>query len=205
MRTVPDRPTHSPWQGWRLLGLLSLGLLLLAGAVLAQSPDVEGVRRVIRVTARLSFVLFLLAFTASAAAQRWPGPATGWLLRNRRYLGLGFVMSHAIHLAAIVAFASMDAAAFQGATSRGQFITSGLGYVAIIAMAGTSFDAAVRWLGPSAWRRLHWLAGHYIWLGFLVGFGKRVPLSPFYLLPVAVLLLALALRLVRRRRALSLA
>ena len=90
-------------QGWPLLGTLTAGLLLMAAAVLMLGPDAEGVRQLIRVTARSSCVLFLLAFTASVAARRWPGSLTRWQLANRRQIGLGFAVSHTIHAAAIAA------------------------------------------------------------------------------------------------------
>ena len=195
MRTPNPSPTRGFLQGWRLLGLLSLGLLLLAAALLAVEPDVEGVRRLIRVTARSSVLLFLLAFTASAAARHWPGPWSSWQLRNRRYLGLAFAVSHAIHLAAIVAFAKLDPTGFQGATSLGNFISGGLGYLFIAALSFTSFNAAVAWLGPKLWGRLHLVGVYYIWISFVVTFGKRIPLSPGYAAPVALLLFALAFRL----------
>jgi len=191
--TVPS--PKSALQGWRLLGLLSLGLLALAGLVLALQPDVAGVRMVIRLTARTSLVLFLLALTASAAARLWPGPWTRWQLRNRRYLGLGFAASHAIHLAAIVAFANLDPAGFHGASGMGNIITGGLAYLFIAAMSATSFDAAAAWLGPKAWGWLHRAGIHYLWLSFLFSFGRRIPMSPGYVLPVVLLLLAMGLRL----------
>ena len=99
-------------QGWPLLGTLTAALLLMALAVLVLGSDAEGFRQLIRVTARSSFVLFLLAFTASAAARRWPGTITRWQLANRRQIGLGFAVSHAIHAAAIAGFAWIDPLGF---------------------------------------------------------------------------------------------
>jgi DMSO/TMAO reductase YedYZ heme-binding membrane subunit len=199
--SVPN--SKSALQGWRLLSLLSLGLLALTGVVLALQPDVAGVRLVIRLTARTSLALFLLAFTAGAAARQWPGPWTHWQLRNRRYLGLGFAASHTIHLAAIAAFASLDPAAFHGASSMGNFITGGLAYLFIAAMSATSFDAAVAWLGPKTWGWLHRAGVHYLWLSFLFSFGRRIPMSPGYALPVVLLLLAMGLRLWPRRNSVA--
>jgi DMSO/TMAO reductase YedYZ heme-binding membrane subunit len=187
------------WQGWQLLALLSAALLLMAAALLMLDPDVDGVRRLIRYTARSSLVLFLLAFTASAAARQVPGAWTRWQLRNRRYLGLGFAVSHAIHLAAIVAFARLDPTGFHGATNPGTLVSGGLAYLFIAAMSVTSFDAAVAWMGAARWKRLHLIGLYYIWISFVITFGKRIPISAGYALPVLVLLLALAVRLWPRR------
>jgi len=191
-------------QGWPLLGTLTAVLVLLAAAVLAVGTDAEGFRQLIRVTARSSFVLFLLAFTASAAARRWPNSLTRWQLTNRRQIGLGFAVSHAIHAAAIAGFARLDPSGFHAATSPGNFISGGLAYVFIVLMAATSVDGAVRWLGARRWRVLHLSGLYFLWISFLITFGKRIPISAGYVLPVAVLLAALALRFWPQRRALQL-
>src|SRR5258708_29830044 len=53
--------------GWRLTGLLSLLLIAMALYFLGVDGwDTEGIRLVIRATARTSLGLFVLAFTASA-------------------------------------------------------------------------------------------------------------------------------------------
>ena len=191
-------------RGWPLLGTLAPGLLLVAAAVLVLAPDAEGCRQLIRLTARSSFVLFLLAFTASAAACRWPGGFAHWQLANRRQIGLGFAVSHTIHAAAIAGFAWTDPVGFDAATSAGNFVTGGLAYLFIVLMAATSFDGAVRWLGAKRWRLLHLAGLYFLWISFLITFGKRIPISGGYVLPVAVLLSALALRLWPRRRGLRL-
>lgn len=191
-------------QGWPLLVTLTFGLLLMAAVVLVPVPDVQGLRQLIRVTARSSLVLYLLAFTASAAVRRWPGRLTRWQLANRRQIGLGFAVSHAIHAAAIAGFAWIDPVGFRAATGPGNFVTGGLAYVFIVLMAATSFDGAVRWLGARRWRLLHLAGQYFLWVSFLITFGKRIPMSSGYVLPVAVLLAALALRLWPQRRGLEL-
>ena len=191
-------------KGWPLLGTMAAGLLLMAAVVLILGPDAHDFRPLIRATARSSLVLFLLAFTASAFARRWPGEFTHWQLANRRQIGLGFAVSHTIHAAAIAGFAWADPSAFQAATSPGNFVSGGLAYLFIVLMAATSFDGAVRWLGARHWRLLHLAGLYFLWASFLITFGKRIPMSGGYVLPVAILLMALALRLwpqVRRQRA----
>src|SRR6201999_4612294 len=84
--------------------------------------EVDGVRAVIRFTARSSLMLFCLAFSAGALARLWPNAWTRWQRRNRRYLGVSFAASHAIHAVAIIAFAKMDPAGFVEATSPASYI-----------------------------------------------------------------------------------
>jgi methionine sulfoxide reductase heme-binding subunit len=176
--------------GWRLTGVLSL--LLAAMALYLLSVDgwqADGIRLVIRATARTSLVLFVLAFTASAMVELLPSEATRWQRRNRRYLGVSFAVSHFIHLAAIVSLALVDRVLFWKLTNLGTIVLAGAAYLFIAAMAATSFDRTAAWLGPRKWRLLHLVGGWYIWISFAVAIGKRVPLDRFYW-PMAALIFA---------------
>ena len=188
-------------QGWPLLGLLSLLLLVMSAVCLAADAyDVAGVRAVIRATARTSLVLFALAFGAQAMLTLWPSVLTRWQRRNRRQLGLAFAVSHTIHAAAILAFARMDPQGFHEHAMPGTLVSGGIAYAFIVAMAATSFDRTAAWVGPAAWRMLHWLGDYYLWVSFIVTNGKRIGQSPLYALPVVLMLVLLALRIAARRR-----
>src|SRR5262245_51654671 len=99
-----DKRSKEAWEGWSIVGAVAVALILLVTieAMLA-GPPVEAVRGIIRATARSSFALFSLAFTASAVCYFWPNAWTRWQLRNRRYLGVSFALSHFVHLLAILA------------------------------------------------------------------------------------------------------
>ncbi|MBR0819756.1 hypothetical protein [Bradyrhizobium liaoningense] len=195
------------FEGWRLLAILSLSLIALSLWITSMRQfEVEGVRMVIRFTARSSLLLFCLAFSAAALARLRPNAWTRWQRRNRRYLGLSFATSHAVHAVAIVAFAKMDPANFAEATSAASYIFGGIGYAFIIALSATSFERTAALLGPRAWRVLHLTGGYYLWFQFMVSFGKRVPAMPLYAAFLIPLLAVMALRLIAipahpRRRA----
>ncbi|MET4210334.1 hypothetical protein [Bradyrhizobium sp. LA2.1] len=185
------------FEGWRLLAVLTLSLIALSLWIASMRQfEVEGVRMVIRFTARSSLLLFCLAFSAAALARLWPNAWTRWQRRNRRYLGLSFAASHAIHAVAIVAFARMDPAGFAEATSAASYIFGGIGYAFIIAMSATSFDRTAALLGPQAWRVLHLVGGYYLWFQFMVSFGKRVQAMPLYGAFLIPLFAVMALRLI---------
>ena len=186
---------QSWFEGWRLLAVLTLSLIALS-LWIASMRQVEGVRMVIRFTARSSLLLFCLAFGAAALARLWPNAWTRWQRRNRRYLGLSFAASHAIHAIAIVAFARMDPAGFAEATSPASYIFGGIGYAMIIAMSATSLDRTAALIGPRAFRVLHLVGGYYLWFQFMVSFGKRVPAMPLYAAFLLPLLVVMALRLI---------
>lgn len=190
--------TRRNWfEGWRLFGLLTLTLIGLSIWIAAMRQfEVEGVRMVIRFTARTSLLLFCLAFSAAALARLWPSAWTHWQRRNRRYLGVTFAASHAIHAVAITAFAMLDPAGFAAATSIVSYIFGGIGYLVVIALTATSFDRTAALLGARAWRRLHLIGGYYLLLQFMVSFGKRIPEMPLYALFLVPLAAVFALRMI---------
>ena len=187
MVPIALRYFSSPWP-------MTLGFLFVIGW------DTDGYRMVIRATARTSLVLFLAAFAASAAVKLWPGALTRWLRRNRRQLGLGFAMSHFIHALAIIALWKTDPGVFWVLTNPKSIVTGGTAYLFIALLAATSFDRMVKTLGLKAWARLHWWGVWIVALSFIFTNGKRIPLSGWYALPVALVVAVIVLRVVAGRK-----
>jgi sulfoxide reductase heme-binding subunit YedZ len=155
-------------------------------------------------TARLAFPIFAVAFTASALCMLLPSPATRWLVRNRRHLGLAFAFVHFIHLGALVALNAERDTVPDTVTLVG----GGLAYLFVLAMALTSSDAAQRLLRGN-WRRLHVIGGWWIWVVFTQSYAGRVvggaePWNVYVLLTAVAVAIPL-LRFVawRKRRALE--
>jgi sulfoxide reductase heme-binding subunit YedZ len=182
---------------WRLFAVLVMTLIALSVWIAAMRGfEVDGVRMVIRFTARTSLLFFCLAFSAGALALLWPNAWTRWQRRNRRYLGVTFAASHGLHAIAIACFAAMSPQLFMQATSAASFIFGGVGYAFIIAMTATSFDRTAAMIGPRAWHILHLAGGYYLWFQFVVAFGKRIPDMPLYSLFLIPLVAVMALRLI---------
>ena len=185
------------FEGWRLFAVLALTLVALSLWISGMRQfEVDGVRMVIRFTARTSLLFFCLAFGAAALARLWPNAWTRWLRRNRRYLGVTFAASHAIHAIAIGCFAVMDPTGYAAATNIASYIFGGIGYAFIIAMAATSFDRTAQAIGARGWRLLHLTGGYYLLFQFTVSFGKRIPEMPLYALFLLPLLAVFALRMI---------
>ncbi|AZO77616.1 MULTISPECIES: hypothetical protein [unclassified Bosea (in: a-proteobacteria)] len=183
-------------EGWPLLGTLAAILMIATLAAFASAGGSDGIRMAIRLTARTSLALFLLAFTASALFRACPNAWTRWQLRNRRQLGLGFAVSHLLHAIAIIALAVTDPKLFAELGGSSMLVAGGSTYLVILAMAATSFDRTAALIGRVAWRRLHLFGAWYIWLSFMVTFGKRAQLDMAYWPFIAALLSAAALRLI---------
>jgi sulfoxide reductase heme-binding subunit YedZ len=190
-------------EGWPIVGWAAIAVGTMAALLLAlYGGGEEGVRIMLRATARTSLLLFTAAFVASAAAGLWPVPLTRWMLRNRRYIGVSFAVSHFVHLLAIIA--AVRIAGFRLAPA---VIVLGSGaYVFVAAMAATSFDRSAAWLGARRWNRLHTVGVYYIWLVFAISYVPRAIFDSAAYAPLALLVLgSLGLRLWARRtpRALS--
>ena len=190
-------PRQNWFEGWRLFAVLTLVLIALCIWIASMRQfEVEGVRMVVRFTARTSLMFFCLAFSAAALARLWPNGWTRWQRRNRRYLGVTFAASHGLHAIAIVLFAEMAPADFAAATSAASYIFGSIGYAFIILMTATSFDRTASMIGPRAWRILHLTGGYYLWFQFMVSFGKRIPDMPPYVLFLIPLVAVFTLRMI---------
>lgn len=187
-------------KGWRLTIAVSLGLLALTALQLvAWGPAEEGIRVVVRSSARSSLLLFALAFSASSLRTLWRKPATKWLLANRRYLGVSYAFSHGIHAVALLALADVSPE-FAGSVDAFTLVGGGLAYAFTAAMAATSSNAAIRALGRSHWRRLHVVGSWYIWIVFAQSYLPRAAMDPQYLVAGVIVIALPVLRFSARAR-----
>ena len=193
------RPAFSP----PIAVATAAGLALAIGtaAFLAHGGwTYEGAAAAARLTARDSFLWFVVAWSASAMARLRPG---GWrtaLLRRRRSIGLGFAASHTVHLGALL----IAILVFGHGTRLVTLVGGGIGYLFVFAMAITSNDASVRRLGPRRWRLLHATGGYVIAGIFAFSYLGRFPTNPALAVPTLALIgLAALLRVLAwaRRRA----
>jgi DMSO/TMAO reductase YedYZ heme-binding membrane subunit len=182
-------------EGPRIVLIASIAVALLAAIAVVTGDLGAG----IRVTARTSLFFFTLTFSASSLVALRPEPASKWLLRNRRWLGLSFAASHLGHALLIVALGLTGTLDVAATTAIG----GGAGYLFLAAMAATSTDGAVRWLGRRRWRALH-LAGMYLcWLIFTATYAGATVEDPRHAPALALCVLGLGLRVAawaRRRK-----
>lgn len=185
--------------GWPIVGWSALIVGgMCAGVMTAAGGGEAGVRAAIRLSAKTSLVLFTAAFIASSVRILWPNELTRWMLANRRYLGVSFAASHAIHLLAILALFGVAA---DFSINTGTLIAGGLAYVFLAAMTATSFDRTAAWLGPRRWRLLHKTGMYYCWFIFFISYLPRMLVESIWYLPfVNILLGAIVLRAAARRR-----
>ena len=187
--------TGTKLQEWNIVVLSAVAIGVMVAAMwLVHGINEQSMRIAIRATARTSCILFVCAFVASALHRIWKTEFTTWLLKNRRYLGISFAVSHAYHAIALSSLWIVTA----GNTPTFDFLGT-LGYIFLIAMTVTSFQRPAALIGQLNWKILHTVGMHYFWLGFTLEFAVRIPKSiPIYLPLVTLLFLAMMLRLLAR-------
>lgn len=180
---MPRRLLEGPiLLAWTALGLAT-GVALVW---LAHGAGEDGVRRVARLTATSSLLLFVAAFAASGAHRLARRPLTAWALRNRRWVGLSMALSHAVHLAAIAQLAARWPAA-GAAIPLAVRVAGSLGVVALAALVATSNDRAVARLGRARWRRLQRGACWVLWGVFALSYVPGATTHPGHALAVGLL------------------
>lgn len=193
--------------GPRLLALISLAVAAMCGAIVAAlGPGPEAAHAVVRWTARTSFVLFALVYVARPALSLWPSPVTKAILARRKWIGLGFAVSHFAHLVGIVAIAWPDPAAFVR-SQEPTILVAVATFVALFAMAVTSAEAVRRRMSRRAWTVLHKTGIHLAWVPFATTYVLAAIGAPGYIAPAAVVIAIGVVRAAawirRRRRAAS--
>jgi methionine sulfoxide reductase heme-binding subunit len=152
--------------------------------------DEMTIRVAIRTTARISFVLFLGAFLGNALYAFVPTAATRWLKANKDGVTLGFVASHTVHLAFILALVAAIGRehVFKGWIMVVAFPT---GFLFIYALAAGILFRRLRFCSP----RFEALAHCYLMALFVVSFTQHAITRPLFYTPfILVALISIGAR-----------
>ena len=169
--------------GPRLLFVIAMAIATMCAALMFATHDPH---YVIRWTARTSLLLFALAYVARPAVVLWPSPLTKRLLRERKWTGDGFAVSHLAHLFAIIAAAVADWDAFLAARDVTTLLALAA-FAVIFAMAITSIDRIRKAMSKRSWNALHRTGMHLVWIVFVGSYAGRLTTSVVG--PVAMALL----------------
>lgn len=192
---------------WGLIAAGTSTTVALAAAVFTVAgTDSDGTELALRMTARLSFVWFMLAFVAAPLHRLWPSRLSAWLMRRRRALGVTFGLSMAVHVVCIQRLFALYAPVPPPMVTTADFVIGIPGLILVGLLTLTSLDALKRRLRPTAWRRLHvtgiWVVWAIFFLCLVDSVGRKStdhPILAYYSF-IAVLLLALGLRALAARR-----
>ena len=179
--------TSSGIWGWDIVKLILVGSVMFFGWILfAYGFTEDGTREAIRWTARISVVLFSLAFAASGIHRLIQNSLSFWLLMNRKYLGISFAIIHLIHLFYLVVLQCNFHPVFEKAKTI-SLIGGGMAYFFLILMLLTSFERFSKFLTKRQWKILHTVGGYWILYIFLRSYWKRA-LTEYEYYPLAIML-----------------
>lgn len=176
---------------WLIAVAAGGALAICATAALIPGTLKEQLGLATRLTARWAALWFLVAFTARPLFEMVGG---SWheVLRQRRYIGLGFASIHTIHGICFVWLIAATDVSRPAIT----WIVGGTGYLLMWAMAATSSDAAMRALGRN-WKRLHTLGMWWLWSVFTYSYSGRAFRDETMTLGVTMTTLFVAAALIR--------
>ena len=167
----------------------------------------DGVELALRVTARVSFVYFVLAFVASPLHALRPGTASRLLVRYRSALGVTFGLSMSMHVALILRMFVLYAPSRPPMVTLADFLIGIPGLVFVALMTATSAATLKRRLGPVRWSQLHRTGLFFVWSIFFLclvdSVSRKQTRHPVleYDVFIAILVAAMLLRIAARRRA----
>ena len=155
---------------WMAGGFVAAAILA-ASVLAAAGTDAHGTSAALRVTARLSFIIFCPAYIGGSLAELF-GPRFLPVKRRGRVLGLAFAAAQLVHLSLVGWLCWIGAA-----PGAGVFVIFGAAALCTYLLALGSIGAVQRALGATGWRVLRFVGMNYIALAFLKDF-LRMPRPP---------------------------
>jgi hypothetical protein len=129
------------------------------------------IRLALRITARISFLLFSASFTANALSMLWPTALTNWVRLNRDRFLIAFAVSHTLHLAAIISLIAVLGRPRNSTLAGGGFVFLLIYGQAAAAIARSLGRKQLAFWGASGFETFSVYA---IWLVFALGFIPRM-------------------------------
>ena len=131
------------------------------------------VRMLIRWSAKISAVLFSIAFSASSTHSLLKSSFTGGILKWRPHIGLLFGVSHTFHLLFLIWLQASFHPVFELAKTT-SILGGSLAYLLMYAMMITTFPRFKTTLTSKQWQSLHLAGSYWIWLIFFRSYLRQV-------------------------------
>jgi DMSO/TMAO reductase YedYZ heme-binding membrane subunit len=149
--------------GWPLFWLISapMSLIMVIAMMGRDMTNPEDVSHMIGFSVRWAVPFIFLVAATSSLQKLFPGPAPGWLLRNRKYTGLCFAVAMGWQGLFIFMMTNIHRGYyFEEIFFLRDELEGSTGYLFLAAMVVTSFKSGRRPLTSKQWRLLH-LTGLY--------------------------------------------
>jgi sulfoxide reductase heme-binding subunit YedZ len=188
--------------GWPLFFLIAALTFagMMAGLILIGVQTPEAMVNLIRLSVQIASPWIFVAFVTSPLAQLFPGSASKWLSRNRRYFGLSFAAGfgwQAVFIAVLLAL--HPAYYWEELHNATDLFLRMVSYVFLLALTVTSFFPVRRKMRREHWRWLHLVGIWYFWAAIWASYAPAALSSDANAVSIVytvVGLLALGLRIV---------
>jgi hypothetical protein len=147
-----------------MVAAFSAALVLTIVVLTTFGMTEHGTDVALQVTARLSFLLFWLAYCGSAVACL-AGPGWQSLKGHVRDFGLAFASAHVVHIGLVAWLCQIGAA-----PPFASFVFFGIAVLWTYALALLSIDRLHRFFGQKAWRLVSMIGLNYIAFAFAADF-----------------------------------
>jgi sulfoxide reductase heme-binding subunit YedZ len=144
--------------------IVAINSLIVIGYMPTQDLTVpHGISEMIQCTVRACVPLLFVAFAASSLPQAVPAAFRRWLIRNRRYFGLGFAAGMGWQIVFILwMFVGHREYFMEHVYAPSDVIYRFIPYALLTAMTITSFHPVRRKMNRVAWNVLHWVGIYYL-------------------------------------------
>jgi methionine sulfoxide reductase heme-binding subunit len=184
-----DSKSSGIW-AWQIVNLIVIcALILFLMFLWTAGFTEEGIRLIIRWSAKISVSSFCIAFVASGFHRWIQNSFSFWVLMNRKYFGISFAILHLIHLAALGVLQYYFHPVFERAATT-SLLAGGMAYLFLILMLLTSFKRFSKLLSKKQWILLHTIGGYWIWGIFFSSYIKGVMRAEYWDLPFLILLIS---------------
>lgn len=176
------------WE-WKLVRvIIGVALLYFGQLFLFNDFDEITTRQAIAMSARVSVILFSLAFVASSFHYFFKNSFSWWLRMNRKYVGISFAIMHLIHLVFLIVLQQNFHPVFDQAKTI-SLLGGGLAYLFVVLMLLTSFPFFAKYLSSKQWSVLHTVGGYWIWYIFIRSYVRKITFGDYDFIPIVVLLI----------------
>ncbi len=185
-KNIANNQGRGIW-AWDIVKIITLfSIVLFLSIFYIKGFNEESNRIVIRLTARMSGILFCLAFGASAFHTWSKNSFSWWIFMNRKFWGISFAILHLVHLAFLVLLQQYFHPVFEKAATT-SLLAGGLVYLFLVLMLLTSFPFFAKKITKQSWKILHTAGGYWIWLIFMISYVKRVIRGSNEYIPLVIL------------------
>ncbi len=151
---------------WNLFFLIAgpISVAMLIAMAGRDMSSAGGVSSMIQLSVRCAVPLLYIAFAASSIQRLFPGSASRWLLRNRKYLGLSFAAAMAWQAFFILWLVTVHTDYYVNEVYVLRDVIEGIGgYSFLVAMTVTTFSWGRKNVSAAQWRLLHLSGIYFLW------------------------------------------